>query len=119
VTRRLALKIRCVWLIGGEHVRIVEGTFEPLYRRRHKGVLVNDHEVTGKGTGPFASHGVSLHVSVWVKLFDRLTNLVGHSGTAVSGCLRKGKHGLPSNLVLLEWLLDLLEVGKQTDCNQH
>jgi hypothetical protein len=90
VTRRLALWGRGQYgyekEIGMGNVRVVESTLEPLDGCSHDGVLLDDHEVTGEGANTLGTHRVAL---------------VSHGGG--------------SNLVLLERLLDLLEVGEKTD----
>lgn len=85
-TRRLALRDgqRRAW--GGKDARVVESALEPLHRRGHERVLVNDHQVPRKRAHPLASHRVALV-----------------------------RHRRASNLVLLERLLDLLQVREQTD----
>lgn len=65
---------------------VVESTLEPLGAGGGQGVTVDGHQVPGEGADALATHRVAL---------------VGHS---------RG-----SNLVLLEWLLKLLEVGQETD----
>lgn len=70
--------------------RVVEGTLEPLNRRGHERVLVDGEQVARKRAGTLRAHGVTL---------------VGH--------------GRRADLVLLEGLLDLLEVGEETDVGGH
>jgi hypothetical protein len=65
---------------------VVEGALEPLGAGGSKSVAVDGHEMPGEGANALATHGVAL---------------VGHGGG--------------SNLVLLERLLELLEVGEETN----
>lgn len=66
--------------------RVVKSPLEPLNGRGQERVLVNDHEVPREGADPLTPHGVSLV-----------------------------RHRTAPNLVLLERLLDLLQVGEQPD----
>lgn len=63
---------------------VIERSLEPLHGRGHQGVLVDHHEVPGKGAGSLATHRVSLGRSAGVQPSTEGNYLVGHGGTAES-----------------------------------
>jgi hypothetical protein len=74
-----------LWLsTSGSDLPVIERSLEPLHRRGHQGVLVDHHEVPGKGAGSLATHWISLGRSAGIQYSVEGNYLVGHGGTAES-----------------------------------